>query len=92
MVVFSSETHFSAKAPPLLIVITWSPGLNLSTPSPTASIIPDASLPGINGGSVLTWYFPSMDNTSGKFIPAALTLINICPFEGLGSSRSSRMS
>jgi hypothetical protein len=42
-------TIFSAKAPIPVIANTLSPSLRLSTPSPTFSIIPAASPPGVKG-------------------------------------------
>ena len=42
-----------------------------------------------HGSAGLTWYLPWMVNTSGKFTPAALTLITTSPGAGTRSGRSS---
>ena len=60
-----------ANAPMLESPATPCPGFRCFTPSPTASITPANSEPGMNGSGGFIWYLPCTINRSGKFRLAA---------------------
>src|SRR6185295_10272474 len=82
----------SANAPYPVIAITWSPGLRVVTPSPTAVTMPASSLPGEKGSGGFNWYLFSMISTSGKLTLAALTATTASPGPGTGDATSSKTS
>lgn len=53
-----SSSANSANAPNVVPNTRW-PGWN-DAPSPAAITSPAISLPGMNGGGILTWYLPAM--------------------------------
>src|SRR5215213_4571704 len=85
-------TIFSAYAPTKLAPYTWSPTFTppsaLATPSPTAAINPENSLPGTNGAGTCTWYSLLTISTSGKFTAAYAMSTQTSPGPGSGSGSS----
>ena len=51
-------------------------------------MIPQTSLPGINGGSITIWYLPWTNKASGKLTPATSTLIKTSSLLTVGFSTS----
>src|SRR3954471_7504141 len=94
----SGATATSAKPPSMLNAATRSPGCT-GAPSGALRTTPPTSLPGMNGRSGLTWYWPRVWSTSGNETPAAWTSTTtprpgVSRWEGSGSgaSTSSRAS
>src|SRR5439155_7222288 len=87
-------TIFSAYAPTKLAPYTWSPTATPSTPSPTAPITPENSLPGTNGAGTCTWYSLLTMSTSGKFTAAYAmsTRTSLGPGTGSGTSATTTAS
>src|SRR5947208_14540335 len=79
-----------AKAPSRCRLMILSPSLNCVTPSPTATISPAASLPGMKGGSGRNWYLPASISTSTYCTPRAAMRTCTSPGPGGGGSGISR--
>src|ERR1700722_9915753 len=80
----------SAHAPRLCRLITLSPIWNCVTPGPTATTMPAASPPGMNGGSGRNWYLPASIRTSTYCTPRASMRTCTSPGPGGGGSGTSR--
>src|SRR5256712_2428686 len=73
---------------------TRTPGRRFVTPSPTASIVPAASRPGVSGSLGFTAYVPWRKRVSAKFTPTAWFLTSTIPgrSSGLGTSATDNTS
>ena len=66
----AGDTQYSAYAR-LVNAATRMPGQRFVTPSPTASITPATSIPGVSGSFGFTVYVPWRKRVSAKFTPIA---------------------
>src|SRR3954447_25753500 len=94
----SGATATSANPPSMQHAPTRSPSLT-AAPSGALRTMPPTSLPGMNGRSGLTWYWPRVWSTSGNETPAAWTStttprpgVSRWDGSGSGASASSRAS
>src|SRR5580692_6415829 len=87
-------TAYSAYPPRLSSrAVTGSPAAVPVTPGPAASTVPAASKPSTaSGGSGQALRYPARSARSVGLIPAALTLILICPGPGSGSRTAAHVS
>src|SRR5690242_14709289 len=82
----------SAHAPNAWRLITRSPMRYCVMSGPTATTLPAASLPGMNGGSGRNWYFPASISTSTYCTPRASMRTWISPGPGGAGSGTSRQA
>src|SRR5262245_31535639 len=87
----AGDTQYSAYAR-LVNAATRIPGRTFVTPSPTASITPATSMPGVSGSLGFTVYVPVRKRVSAKFTPIAWFLISTQPARASGLGASARAS
>src|SRR5262249_14118941 len=71
---------------------TLSPRLQSVTPGPTSSTVPAISRPGMSEAPGGGGYAPRLCMTSGRFTPAASTLMRTSPARATGTGRSTGTS
>src|SRR5436190_9804804 len=84
----AGATQYSAYPPPATSAQTASPSCHSDTEDPTPAIVPATSSPGMSDAPGGGGYLPRRCMTSGRFTPAAATLISTSPADGAGRGRS----
>src|SRR5215470_4451205 len=91
MAMNAGDTQYSAYAR-LVKAATRMPGRTFVTPSPTASITPATSMPGVSGSFGFTVYVPWRKRVSAKLTPIAWFLISTQPPRASGLGVSARVN